>query len=59
MKAIIDEDCIARERCQGESLPDSSERKVLRIRRQIKDGKYDLDERLEAVIERILEDVCK
>ena len=31
--------------------------KVLRIKRQLKNGSYDLDERLDAVLENILKDI--
>ena len=44
--------------CAGKSLQDARERKVLRIRRQLREGKYNLDERLDIAIERILEDIC-
>jgi hypothetical protein len=59
MNATIIEDSIARAGYAGKSLRDASERKVCRIRRQLKEGKYNLDERLDIVIERILEDICK
>jgi hypothetical protein len=39
------------------SLPKVSRKKVLRIRRQLDNGTYDIDERLDAVLERILTDI--
>jgi len=59
MKATITEDGIAQAGYAGDSLRDAREHKISRIRRQLKDGKYNLDERLEIAIERILEEVCK
>ncbi len=59
MKAIITEDSIAPADYADKSPQDARECKVFGIRRQLKEGKYDLDERLDIAIERILEDVCK
>lgn len=59
IKATITEDSIAQAGYAGKSLWDTRERKVFRIRRQLKEGKYNLNERLDIAIERILEDVCK
>jgi hypothetical protein len=59
MKAIIIEDYMECACCASESLQDAHERKVLRIRRQLKEGKYNLDKRLDSAIERILKDLCK
>ena len=58
-RAIITEDCIAQADYAGKPPRDIREHKVCRIRRQLKKGKYNLDERLEIAIERILEEVCK
>ena len=38
-------------------LPEVRQQKVLRLRRQITEGKYDLTERLEDVLDRVLEDL--
>jgi hypothetical protein len=59
MKATITEDGIAQAGYSGNSLRDASEHKISRIRRQLKEGKYNLDERLEIAIKRILEEVCR
>jgi len=39
------------------SLPKVRRNKVLRLRQQLANGTYDLDERLDAVLERILMDI--
>ena len=39
------------------SLPESRQEKVLRVRRQITEGKYDLTERLDLALEKVLEDL--
>jgi anti-sigma28 factor (negative regulator of flagellin synthesis) len=39
------------------SLPKVRRKKVIRLRQQLANGKYDLDERLDAVLERILMDI--
>lgn len=59
MKATITEDDMAQAGYSGNSRQDASEHKISRIRRQLKEGKYNLDERLEIAIKRILEEVCK
>ncbi|OHB62555.1 MAG: hypothetical protein A2Y76_03000 [Planctomycetes bacterium RBG_13_60_9] len=38
-------------------LPEVRQQKVLRLRRQITEGKYDVTERLEDVLDRVLEDL--
>ena len=39
------------------SLPEVRQQKVLRLRRQITAGKYDLTERLDEVLDKVLEDL--
>lgn len=39
------------------SLPEMRREKVLRLRRQITEGRYDLSERLDVVLDRVLEDL--
>jgi anti-sigma28 factor (negative regulator of flagellin synthesis) len=39
------------------SLPEVRQQKVLRLRRQITAGKYDLSERLDEVLDKVLEDL--
>jgi len=39
------------------SLPEVRKEKVLNVRRQITEGKYDLNERLDIVLDRVLEDL--
>jgi hypothetical protein len=39
------------------SLPQDRRNKILRVRQQLAHGTYDLDERLDAVLERILMDI--
>jgi hypothetical protein len=39
------------------SLPEVRQQKVLRLRRQITAGRYDLSERLEDVLDKVLEDL--
>lgn len=39
------------------SLPEIRKGKVLRLRQQITDGSYDEDDRLEAALDRVLEDL--
>jgi len=39
------------------SLPEVSREKVLNVRRQITEGNYDLDERLDFALEKVLEDL--
>ena len=39
------------------SLPEVRQQKVLRLRRQITAGKYDLTDRLDEVLDRVLEDL--
>jgi len=39
------------------SLPEVRQQKVLRLRRQITTGKYDLSERLDEVLDKVLEDL--
>jgi len=40
------------------SLPEVRRRKVLEVRRQLTDGEYDLNERLDSALERVLEDIA-
>jgi hypothetical protein len=39
------------------SLPEVRQEKVLRVRRQITQGRYDVTERLDLALERVLEDL--
>lgn len=39
------------------SLPEVRQQKVLRLRRQITTGRYDLSERLDDVLDKVLEDL--
>ena len=39
------------------SLPEIRKDKVLSVRRQLTDGKYDLNERLDIALDRVLEDL--
>jgi hypothetical protein len=39
------------------SLPDVNKQKVLRVRRQLTEGRYDLNERLDHVLEKVLDDL--
>ena len=39
------------------SLPDDSRQKVLRVRKQLTEGRYDLDERLDVALEKVLDDL--
>ena len=39
------------------ALPDVSREKVLRVRREITEGKYDLEERLDMALEKVLDDL--
>lgn len=39
------------------SLPEVRRKKVLRVRRQITQGRYDLTERLDLALEKVLEDL--
>jgi len=39
------------------SLPDARREKVLGVRRQITEGRYDLSERLDVALEKVLEDL--
>ena len=39
------------------TLPEVRREKIIRVRRQIDHGKYDLDERIDAVLEDILSDI--
>ena len=39
------------------SLPEVRQQKVLRLRRQITEGRYDLTERLDEVLDKVLEDL--
>ncbi len=38
-------------------LPEKSQQKVLNVRRQLTEGKYDLSERLDIVLDKVLEDL--
>ena len=40
------------------SLPDVRRRKVLDVRRQLTEGRYDLNERLDVALEKVLEDLA-
>jgi hypothetical protein len=40
------------------ALPEVRREKVLRVRRQINEGRYDLTERLDLALERVLEDLA-
>ncbi|MFQ6034504.1 MAG: flagellar biosynthesis anti-sigma factor FlgM [Sedimentisphaerales bacterium] len=39
------------------SLPEIRQEKILRIRRQLTEGKYNLNERLETALDKVLEDL--
>jgi hypothetical protein len=39
------------------SLPDSRRQKVLRVRRQLTEGRYDLNEHLDVALEKVLDDL--
>lgn len=39
------------------SLPEARQRKVLDVRRKLTEGRYQLDERLDAALERVLEEL--
>jgi hypothetical protein len=39
------------------SLPDSRRQKVLRVRKQLTEGKYNLDEHLDVALEKVLDDL--
>ncbi|MCX5646862.1 MAG: flagellar biosynthesis anti-sigma factor FlgM [Phycisphaerae bacterium] len=39
------------------SLPEIRQQKVLRLRRQITTGRYDLTERLDEIVDKVLEDL--
>ena len=39
------------------SLPDVNRQKVLRVRRQLTEGRYDLSERLDLALEKVLDDL--
>ena len=39
------------------SLPDSRRQKVLRVRKQLTEGRYDLDEHLDVALEKVLDDL--
>jgi hypothetical protein len=39
------------------SLPEVRKQKVLSVRRQLTEGRYDLNERLEVVLDRVLDDL--
>jgi len=41
------------------SLPDVRRQKVLRVRRQLTEGKYELNERLDLAMEKVLDDLDK
>jgi hypothetical protein len=40
------------------SLPEVRQDKVLDVRQQLTEGKYQLNERLDAALERVLDDLC-
>lgn len=40
------------------SLPDVRRKKVLDVRRQLTEGRYDLNERLDVALEKVLEDLA-
>jgi len=40
------------------SLPEVRQDKVLDVRRQLTEGKYQLNERLDAALEKVLDDLC-
>ena len=40
------------------SLPDVRKKKVLDVRQQLTEGKYDLNERLDVALEKVLEDLA-
>ena len=39
------------------ALPDARRQKVLRVRRQLTEGKYELNERLDLALEKVLDDL--
>jgi hypothetical protein len=39
------------------SLPDARRQKILRVRRQLNEGRYDLNERLDLALEKVLDDL--
>ena len=39
------------------SLPDVNKQKVLRVRRQLTEGRYDLNERLDLALEKVLDEL--
>jgi hypothetical protein len=39
------------------SLPDNRRQKVLRVRRQLTEGRYDLNEHLDVALEKVLDDL--
>ena len=39
------------------ALPEVSQDKILNVRRQLTDGKYDLNERLDIALDKVLEDL--
>lgn len=39
------------------SLPEESQQKVLNVRRQLTEGKYDISERLDIALDKVLEDL--
>jgi hypothetical protein len=39
------------------SLPDSRRQKVLRVRKQLTEGRYDFDEHLDTALEKVLDDL--
>ena len=39
------------------SLPDARQKKVLGVRRQLTEGQYDLNERLDVALDKVLEDL--
>jgi len=39
------------------SLPDARQKKVLGVRRQLTEGQYDLNERLDIALDKVLEDL--
>jgi len=41
------------------SLPEVRRKKVLDVRRRLTDGEYDLNERLDAALEKVLEDIAE
>ena len=53
----IDKTPIGRVLKQIASLPEIRREKILRLRRQITEGKYDVKERLDMALDRVLEDL--